>query len=159
MRCRAPASCLPSRWGSGQAPARTEMSCSRGATTRRCAARPASSRMPSRCGTHAGPVEGRLARSALVTGNFFQVLGVQAALGRPLLPEDDERGAARPVIVLSHTGWRKLFAGDPDGDRPPRDDQPRPVRDRRRHARRLSGARHHSARLLGATCARRTVPR
>ena len=57
-------------------------------------------------------VEGRLARAALVTGNFFQVLGVQAALGRPLLPDDDERGAGRPVIVLSHTGWRKLFRGD-----------------------------------------------
>ena len=55
-------------------------------------------------------IEGRLARSALVTGNFFQVLGVQAALGRPLLPEDDERFAGRPVIVLSHAGWRKLFA-------------------------------------------------
>ncbi len=61
---------------------------------------------------HAALVEGRLARSALVTGNFFQVLGVQATLGRPLLPEDDERGAGRPVIVLSDTGWRKLFRGD-----------------------------------------------
>jgi predicted permease len=61
---------------------------------------------------HAGPVEGRLARSALVSGNFFQVLGVQAAVGRQLLPEDDERGASRPVIVLSDTGWRKLFRGD-----------------------------------------------
>jgi predicted permease len=57
-------------------------------------------------------IEGRLAASGLVTGNFFQVLGVQAALGRPLLPEDDERFAGRPVIVLSHAGWRKLFRGD-----------------------------------------------
>ena len=51
-------------------------------------------------------------RGTVVTGNFFQVLGVQATLGRPLLPEDDERGAGRPVIVLSDTGWRKLFRGD-----------------------------------------------
>lgn len=58
-------------------------------------------------------IEGHLAVSALVTGNFFQVLGVQAALGRPLMPGDDERFAGRPVVVLSHTGWRKLFAGDP----------------------------------------------
>ena len=58
-------------------------------------------------------IEGRLATSALVTGNFFQVLGVQAALGRPLMPEDDERFAGRPVIVLSHRGWQKLFAGNP----------------------------------------------
>jgi predicted permease len=60
----------------------------------------------------AGPVEGRLTRSALVTGNFFEMLGVQARLGRPLLPEDDARGAARPVIVLSGMGWRKLFRAD-----------------------------------------------
>jgi predicted permease len=60
---------------------------------------------------NAGPVEGRLTRSALVTGNFFQLLGVQAALGRALLPEDD-RSAAPPVIVLSGTGWRKLFRAD-----------------------------------------------
>jgi predicted permease len=58
-------------------------------------------------------IEGRLANSALVTGNFFQVLGVQAALGRPLMPSDDQRSAGRPVIVLSHSGWNKLFAGDP----------------------------------------------
>jgi predicted permease len=57
-------------------------------------------------------VEGQLARSFLVTGNFFQVLGVQAALGRPLLPEDDQRSAGRPVIVLSHAGWHKLFQGE-----------------------------------------------
>ena len=59
-------------------------------------------------------VDGRAARPNLVTGNFFQVLGVRAALGRPLLPEDDERFAARPVIVLSHIGWHKLFDGDRD---------------------------------------------
>jgi predicted permease len=57
-------------------------------------------------------VDGRLARPNLVTGNFFQVLGVHAALGRPLLPEDDERFEGRPVIVLSHVGWQKLFRGD-----------------------------------------------
>ena len=57
-------------------------------------------------------VEGHLARSFLVTGNFFQVLGVQAALGRPLLPEDDRRSEGQPVIVLSHAGWHKLFQGE-----------------------------------------------
>jgi predicted permease len=61
---------------------------------------------------YAAPVEGHLARSAFVTGNFFQLLGVQATLGRPLLPDDDQRGGGRPVIVLSHAGWRKLFQGD-----------------------------------------------
>ena len=57
-------------------------------------------------------IEGRPAAAGLVTGNFFQVLGVQAALGRPLVPGDDERFAGRPVIVLSHAGWRKLLRGD-----------------------------------------------
>ena len=50
---------------------------------------------------------------SLVTGNFFQVLRVRAALGRTLLPEDDERLAARPVMVLSHRGWDRLFGSDP----------------------------------------------
>jgi predicted permease len=58
-------------------------------------------------------VADRLVRGTAVTGNFFRVLGTRAMLGRPLLPEDDERGAGRPVIVLSDTGWRKLFRGDP----------------------------------------------
>ncbi len=57
-------------------------------------------------------IDGRLGRPFHVTGNYFQVLGVQAAFGRPLLPEDDERNEGRPAIVLSHAGWQKLFAGD-----------------------------------------------
>ncbi len=58
-------------------------------------------------------IDGRPMTTALVTGNFFPVLGVHAALGRSLTPDDDERSAGRPVIVLSHRGWNKLFAGDP----------------------------------------------
>ena len=57
-------------------------------------------------------IDGRSAVTALVTGNFFQVLGVQAALGRPLMPGDDNRIAGRSVIALSHVGWHKLFQGD-----------------------------------------------
>jgi predicted permease len=57
-------------------------------------------------------IDGRRVTSALVTGNFFQVLGVQAAHGRTLTPEDDERFAGRPVMVLSHMGWNKVFGGD-----------------------------------------------
>jgi hypothetical protein len=45
-------------------------------------------------------IEGRPADGTLVTGNFFQVLGVKAALGRVLTALDDVF-AARPVIVLS----------------------------------------------------------
>jgi len=58
-------------------------------------------------------IEGRQVTSTLVTGNFFHVLGVQAALGRSLTPGDDQPFAGRPVIVLSHRGWTRLFARDP----------------------------------------------
>lgn len=57
-------------------------------------------------------IEGRPVSGTLVTRNFFQVLGVQAALGRAFTPGDDEPSAGRP-IVFSHRGWIKLFAGDP----------------------------------------------
>jgi hypothetical protein len=36
----------------------------------------------------------RMALGEVVTGNYFQVLGVSAAVGRMLLPEDDRKGAA-----------------------------------------------------------------
>ena len=58
-------------------------------------------------------VDGRLAFGTLVTGNSFQVIGVAAAIGRALMPADDEPGAAQPVMVLSHRGWTRLFARDP----------------------------------------------
>jgi predicted permease len=57
-------------------------------------------------------IDGRSVRFALVSGNFFQVLGVSPVLGRSLTSDDDEPGAA-PVIALSHRGWDRLFAGDP----------------------------------------------
>ena len=50
-------------------------------------------------------------RRALVTGNFFEILGSRAVLGRALRPEDDVAGAA-PVVVLSHRAWRGRFNGD-----------------------------------------------
>ena len=58
-------------------------------------------------------IEGRTISGALVTGNFFQVLGVSAARGRALVPEDDQPFAGRPVVVLSHRGWTNRFASDP----------------------------------------------
>jgi putative ABC transport system permease protein len=57
-------------------------------------------------------IDGRMMAGTLVTGNFFHVLGVNAALGRTLTPADDERFAPRPVMVLSHRGWSRLFASD-----------------------------------------------
>ena len=58
-------------------------------------------------------IDGRVMEGSLVTGNFFHMLGVRAAHGRALTPADDERLAGRPVLVLSHDGWSRLFARDP----------------------------------------------
>src|SRR5688572_14104600 len=52
-------------------------------------------------------------RRALVSGDFFAVLGAEPVLGRMLRPEDDVRGAA-PVMVLSHRAWQERFGGAAD---------------------------------------------
>src|SRR6266850_33070 len=49
----------------------------------------------------------------LVTGNYFEVLGVQPALGRVFSQEDDRVPGAHPVAVLSNAYWLRQFAGDP----------------------------------------------
>ncbi len=48
----------------------------------------------------------------LVSGNFFQTLGVNAALGRVLTPEDDRIPGAHPVCVISYGLWLRRFGGD-----------------------------------------------
>ena len=48
-----------------------------------------------------------------VSGNFFEVLGVTAAMGRALTPEDDGAPGAHPVVMLSHDYWVRRFAGEP----------------------------------------------
>jgi len=58
-----------------------------------------------------GDRESRL-RGALVSGNYFDVLGTRPTIGRALGPSDDVVGAA-PVIVLSHATWQRQFGGDP----------------------------------------------
>lgn len=50
-------------------------------------------------------------RRALVSGNFFDVLGTRAMLGRRLEPSDNVVGAA-PVVVISHSAWQGRFGGD-----------------------------------------------
>jgi len=49
----------------------------------------------------------------LVSGNYFDTLGVSSALGRTLAPSDDQPGAI-PVIVLSHAYWQRAFGSAPD---------------------------------------------
>src|SRR5438445_530037 len=48
----------------------------------------------------------------LVTGNYFEVLGVRPALGRVLSAADDDVQGAHPVLVLSHAYWTQHFGGD-----------------------------------------------
>src|SRR5438067_5864288 len=48
----------------------------------------------------------------LVTGNYFEVLGVRPALGRVLSAADDDVQGAHPVLVLSHAYWRQHFGGE-----------------------------------------------
>jgi predicted permease len=47
----------------------------------------------------------------LVSGNFFEVLGVRAALGRLLTRDDEGAPGANPVAVLSYSAWQSRFGG------------------------------------------------
>jgi predicted permease len=55
-----------------------------------------------------------LVNGVIVTGNFFDVLGVHAAQGRLLSVADDVTPGAHPVAVISHAFWRSRFAGGGD---------------------------------------------
>jgi predicted permease len=48
-----------------------------------------------------------------VSGNYFQMLGVGAAIGRTLTPDDDKNAGSAPVVMLSHGFWKRRFGGDP----------------------------------------------
>lgn len=48
----------------------------------------------------------------MVSGGFFQIIGARAALGRTILPSDDDAPDAHPVAVISDALWREHFAGD-----------------------------------------------
>jgi predicted permease len=49
----------------------------------------------------------------IVSGNYFDVLGVKAKQGRTFLPEEDSTPGTHPVIVVSHSLWQRRFGGDP----------------------------------------------
>lgn len=50
----------------------------------------------------------------LVTGNFFDVLGIAPARGRFFVPSEDEVRARDAVVVISHHIWQLQFAGSDD---------------------------------------------
>ncbi|MGP8253080.1 MAG: ABC transporter permease [Terracidiphilus sp.] len=47
----------------------------------------------------------------IVTGNYFEVLGLRPALGRLIGPQDDTAKNANPVAVLSYDYWKSRFTG------------------------------------------------
>jgi predicted permease len=59
----------------------------------------------------AGP-PAELAPGAIVTGNYFQVMGARPLLGRLLDASDDEGIDTHPVVVLSEAFWRQRFGAD-----------------------------------------------
>jgi predicted permease len=54
-----------------------------------------------------------VANSELVSGNYFPLLGIGAALGRVFTASDDLRANAHPYAVISYSYWKSRFAGDP----------------------------------------------
>jgi putative ABC transport system permease protein len=54
-----------------------------------------------------------LVQGELVSGNYFDVLGVRPALGRLLMPADDATQNGNPVAVLSFSYWKTTFGSDP----------------------------------------------
>jgi putative ABC transport system permease protein len=53
------------------------------------------------------------ASGEVVTGNYFEVLGVRPAVGRVFSQDDDRVPGAQPVVVLSYSYWTRHFGADP----------------------------------------------
>ncbi|HEY4216530.1 MAG TPA: ADOP family duplicated permease [Gemmatimonadaceae bacterium] len=58
------------------------------------------------------PLSGDETWSALVSGNYFHVLGVAPERGRFIGDDDEQPEGAHPVVVISDYLWREKFAGD-----------------------------------------------
>ena len=61
----------------------------------------------------ADSVEVEEANGLFVSGNYFSVLGGEAALGRTFATEEDPTTGSQPVIVLSHAFWERRLHSDP----------------------------------------------
>src|SRR5262249_29872426 len=61
---------------------------------------------------HSGQLE--LVRAEKVTGNYFNVLGVNPVLGRVFNEDDDRANNANPVAVISYGFWKNRFGLKPD---------------------------------------------
>jgi predicted permease len=52
--------------------------------------------------------------AGIVSGNYFDVLGVKALIGRTFLPEEDRTPNTHPVAVIGYGLWQRCFGGDPN---------------------------------------------
>jgi len=50
---------------------------------------------------------------AVVSGNYFNVLGVKGLIGRTFLPEEDRTPNSHPVAVIGYGLWQRDFGADP----------------------------------------------
>lgn len=72
--------------------------------------------MTSRCKTEMDltyRTGGERVRGELVSGNYFQVLGVHPLLGRLITEADDHESITSPVAVVSYEFWGRRFGMDP----------------------------------------------
>jgi len=60
-----------------------------------------------------GSGEAQIAAAALVSGNYFSVLGAQALMGRTITPADDATPGEGAVAVVSYHYWQRTLSGDP----------------------------------------------
>jgi putative ABC transport system permease protein len=63
--------------------------------------------------TLTGRGDPQLLMAQLVTGNYFDTLGVHPTPGRGFLPEEDPDTNGPAVAVISYALWHRLYAGDP----------------------------------------------
>ena len=62
--------------------------------------------------TLSGQAEPQQLPGLLVSSNYFDVLGVQPALGRTFLPDEDQKPGGNPVVIISYSLWVKQFGAD-----------------------------------------------
>jgi predicted permease len=53
-------------------------------------------------------------KAELVSGTYFDVLGVTTAIGRPFTPDDDKTPHGHPLVILSYNYWRDKFGAKSD---------------------------------------------
>src|SRR5215216_2335117 len=58
-------------------------------------------------------VRSEVVLGAMVSGNYFDVLGIEPFFGRTFLPEEDRTPGTHPVVVLNHSFWQSRFNSDP----------------------------------------------